>query len=250
MIGSTYEGLTVDDQSDRLVVTLCRPEVRNAINLAMVKSLHRVCSRLEDSPRTAIITGTGSFFAAGADIAELVHRGRVEALAGINSTLFERISALPMPTVAAVNGPAIGGGAELACACDFRIGTPDSKFANPEGQLGILAGAGATWRLKELIGEPLAKELLLAGRTLNADEALEAHLFNDVVPAESLMETANTWVDRINRNAPLALRLAKTAIQAPRASHPLIDTLAQAVLFETEEKSQRMLGFLTRQRKA
>ncbi|GAA5003858.1 enoyl-CoA hydratase/isomerase family protein [Streptomyces hyderabadensis] len=247
-MGEHYPHLRVEDLDDRLVVTLDRPEVRNAIDTAMVESLHRICAGLEHTPRPLILTGGPDIFAAGADIAQLRTRGPSDALAGINSALFHRIAALPMPTVAAVAGPAIGGGAELAYACDFRIGTDRTRFGNPEGQLGILAAAGAAWRLPELVGEQLAKEILLTGRTLNAAEALDVRLLNEVVDADALIATAHAWVDRMLRNAPLALQLAKTALRAPREAHPVLDNVVQAVLFETDEKARRMDAFLSRRR--
>lgn len=250
MTESSHEGLRVERRDDRLVVVLDRPEVRNAIDAAMVDSLHRVCADLERDPRPAIFTGGPKIFAAGADIGQLRERDRLDALAGINSGLFDRIARLPMPTVAAVAGPAIGGGAELAYACDFRVGTPRATFGNPEGQLGILAAAGAAWRLPELVGEPLAKEILLAGRVLNAAEALGVRLLNEVAEPEALMDAAHAWVDRILRNAPLAVRLTKAALRAPREAHPVFDNVAQAVLFETEEKRQRMDTFLSRRKAA
>lgn len=239
-------GLMVEEGPDRVMVTLNRPEVRNAIDAAMVEGLHLVCGELERRPRCLILTGGTEVFAAGADIAQLRQRDRLDALAGINSGLFARIARLPMPTVAAVAGPAIGGGAELAYACDFRVATPSLKIGNPEGQLGILAAAGAAWRLVELVGEPLAKEILLAGRMLDADDALAVHLVNEIVAPEGLLAAANAWVDRIGRNAPLATRLTKVALHAPRESHPVIDNIAQAVLFETQEKAERMDAFLHR----
>lgn len=246
--GASYDGIRVEEGDDRLVVTLDRPEVKNAIDAAMVDSLHAVCGHLEREPRPLILTGGPVIFAAGADIAQLRQRNRMDALAGINSGLFDRIARLPLPTVAAVAGPAIGGGAELAYACDFRIGTPDVKIGNPEGQLGILAAAGASWRLPELIGEPLAKEVLLVGRTLDADQALAVRLLNEVVAADALLDTAHHWVDRILRNAPLALRITKLALRAPRESHPVFDNVAQAILFETDDKYERMDAFLSRRR--
>jgi enoyl-CoA hydratase len=244
----TYDALRVDVADDRLVVTLDRAEVKNAIDAAMVDALHAVCADLERDPRPAIITGGTEVFAAGADIGQLRERGRLDALAGINSGLFDRIARLPMPTVAAVAGPAIGGGAELAYACDFRIATPTVRFANPEGQLGILAAAGAAWRLPELVGEPLAKEVLLAGRSISADDALAVRLVNEVVRPDALLETAHAWVDRILRAAPLATRLTKLALGTPREAHPVFDNVAQAVLFETEEKRARMTAFLDRKK--
>src|SRR5699024_3378357 len=130
-----------------------------------------VCAELEAEPKVAILTGTSRVFAADADIAQLRDRRRDDALAGINSQIFTRIQQQPMPAIALVEGFALGGGAVLAFAADFPISTPSTRIGNPEAGLGILAAAGAAWRLRELVGEPRAKEILLAGRTLQADEA-------------------------------------------------------------------------------
>ena len=241
--------LLIEEREDRIVIRLNRPEVRNAIDRQMVDELHTACSLLEADPRIAIIAGGDGIFAAGADIAQLRERRRDDALAGINSGLFDRIQRLPMPTIALIDGPALGGGAELAYACDFRIGSDRARIGNPETQLGILAAAGASWRLVELVGEPLAKEILLASRVLTAGEALAVRLLNQVVPVDELDDAGHAWADRIGTNAPLALRLTKRAIHAPRSAHPLIDDIAQAVLFETDEKFARMDAFLSRKDK-
>ncbi|MGH3351533.1 MAG: enoyl-CoA hydratase/isomerase family protein [Nocardioides sp.] len=238
----------VEEREDHVVLRLNRPEVRNAIDLATVEALHDACGRLEKDPTVAIITGSDGTFAAGADIAQLRDRRREHALAGINSAVFDRIHRLPMPVIALVDGHALGGGAELAYACDFRIGTPSTRIGNPEPGLGILAAAGAAWRLRELVGEPLAKEVLLAGRVLSAEEALAVRLLNQVVPADELEEAGQRLAARITAQAPLAVRLTKSAFHAPRDAHPLIDNVAQAVLFETEDKHERMTAFLERRK--
>ncbi|WP_129783904.1 enoyl-CoA hydratase/isomerase family protein [Promicromonospora panici] len=240
--------LQVDEYDDRVVLRLNRPEVRNAIDVDMVKALHEACAALEATPRVALLIGSGRTFAAGADIAELRERRREDALAGINSGLFDRIHRLPMPVIALLDGYALGGGAELAYACDFRIGTPATRIGNPEPGLGILAAAGASWRLKELVGEPLAKEILLAGRVLDAEEALAVRLLNEVVAAVDLELAGHRLADRITAQAPLAVRLTKAVLHAPRDAHPLIDDVAQAVLFETQEKIDRMTAFLERRK--
>ncbi len=240
--------LKLTEGSDRLVVELHRPEVRNAIDRQMVAEMHLVCEDLEQTPRTLILTGSDGVFASGADIAELRDRRRDDALAGINSTLFARIADLPMPVIAALDGYALGGGAELAFAADFRIGTPRLKIGNPETGLGILPAAGATWRLKELVGEPLAKEILLAGRILSAEEALEARLITAIHEPDALLGAAHELADRIGRQDPLAVRITKSVFHAPREAHPVIDQLAQAVLFESEAKFDRMQQFLDRKK--
>lgn len=238
--------LLIERLPDRTIIRLNRPEVRNAIDQSMVDALHAVCAELEAEPKVAILTGTSGIFAAGADIAQLRDRRRDDALAGINSKIFSRIQELPMPVIALIDGFALGGGAELAFAADFRIGTPSAKIGNPEAGLGILAAAGAAWRLRELVGEPRAKEILLAGRTLQADEARTIGLLNDVVDPEDLEAAGQALADRIASFAPLAVRLSKSAFHAPREAHPLIDNVAQAVLFETEEKFARMDAFLSK----
>lgn len=232
------------EEKDRVVVELSRPEVRNAIDEQMVEELHVACDRLEAEPRLLMIMGSGGTFAAGADISQLRGRGRTEALQGINSCLFDRIRRLPMPVIALMDGYALGGGAELAYACDFRIGTPRTKFGNPEVGLGITAGAGAMWRLKELVGEPVAKEILLSGCVLGAEEAHALRLLNEVVNPEDLLAAGHRLADRIANGAGLAVRLTKAVFHAPREAHPFVDNLAQAVLFETEDKHERMTNFL------
>ena len=234
--------LHVEELDDRVVVTLRRPEARNAINAAMIGELHDVCAALEQHPRLLLITGDGGTFAAGADIGELRERGREQALQGINSRLFDRVARLPLPTVAAVDGYALGGGAELAYACDVRLASPAAIFGNPEPGLGILAAAGACWRLRELVGASVAKQVLLAGRRLDADDALRFGLVAEVVPAGDLLKRAHAVLDRMARSGALALRLTK--LVADGAGHPLTDDLAQAILFESEEKRVRMDAFL------
>ena len=245
-VSDSASPLLIERLPDRTIIRLNRPEVRNAIDQTMVDALHSVCAELEAEPKVAILTGTSGVFAAGADISQLRNRRRDDALAGINSKIFSRIQELPMPVIALVERYALGGGAELAFAADFRIGTPSTKIGNPETGLGILAAAGAAWRLRELVGEPRAKEILLAGRTLQADEAKAIGLLNDVVDPEDLELAGQALADRIASFAPLAVRLSKSAFHAPREAHPLIDNVAQAVLFETEEKFARMDAFLSK----
>jgi enoyl-CoA hydratase len=242
----TLERIAYDD---RVLVRLNRPEQRNAIDLAMVEELHAVCQDLERTPRVLILTGgTDGVFAGGADIRELLERGVDDALAGINMTVFQRIHKLPMPTVAAIDGYALGGGAELAYACDLRVASDRAVFGQPEAGLGILAAAGGTWRLRSLVGEAIAKEMLFCGRRLNAQQALRLGLVAEVAAPERLLDVAQELVDRMLRNSPLALRLAKLAVDAPVEAHPAVDVVAQAVLFESEDKKDRMRAFLNKTR--
>ncbi|WP_018349589.1 enoyl-CoA hydratase/isomerase family protein [Longispora albida] len=241
--------LLIDERPDRLVVTLDRPEKRNAIDADLVAELHAVCAELEAKPKLLLLTGgADGIFAGGADIAQLRERRRADALAAINQGLFARILKLPLPTIAAVDGPALGGGAELSYACDLRICTDRAFFGQPEARLGILAGAGATYRLPRLIGEGLAKDLLFTGRRMAADEALRSGLVSRVVAPSELLATAHGILDEIAKSSMLALRLTKLAVDAPEGAHPHIELASQAVLFEDEEKYQRMTAFLERKK--
>ncbi|GAB3611936.1 enoyl-CoA hydratase/isomerase family protein [Humibacter ginsengisoli] len=239
----------IERGDDRMVVTLDRPQTRNAIDQRMVDELHGVCAELEVEPRILILAGGDGVFASGADIAELRDRTARDALAGINTRLFIRIARLPMPVIAAVDGWALGGGAELAYAADFRIGTPRTVFGNPETGLGIIAAAGATWRLRELIGEPLAKQILLAGRRLDAEESLQAGLLGEVVEPSELMAAAQRLADRIASMDAAATIATKAVFAAPADEHPEIDLREQAVLFESPEKHRRMTDFLERRQR-
>lgn len=247
---SRTRGLRVEDRGDRVVARIDRPQTRNAIDADLVAALHGLCADLEREPRVLVLTGGDGIFVSGANIAELRERRREDALRGINSSLFERVAHLPMPTIAAVDGPALGGGAELAYACDLRIGTPRTRFGNPEAGLGIMAAAGATWRLRDLVGEPLAKQVLLAGRVLDAGECLASGLLGEVVEPDALMGAADALADRVLRSAPLALRLTKLAMRMPPGAHPAFDDVAEAVLFETDEKVERMTAFLERKKRS
>ena len=243
------ETIVVTRSTDRVVVQLNRPEKRNAINQQMVDELHQVCAELEVQPRILIITGTDGVFASGADIAELRERTSADAAKGINTMLFIRIADLPMPVIAAIDGYALGGGAELAYAADFRIGTPRVKLGNPETGLGIIAPAGALWRLTQLVGEPLAKEVLLAGRILGADEALAARLLTRVVETGELLGAAHALADEIAAKSVAATIQTKAIMRMDRGSHPQLDLDAQAVLFDSDEKRRRMTDFLERTKK-
>lgn len=163
--------------------------------------------------------------------------------------LFIRIAELPMPVIAAIDGYALGGGAELAYAADFRIGTPRVKLGNPETGLGIVAPAGALWRLRELVGEPLAKEILLAGGVLTAEEARAAQLLTRISEPDGLLAAAHALADEIASKSFQATIKTKAIMRVDRGPHPQVDLEAQAVLFDSEEKHRRMGEFLERRPK-
>jgi len=233
-----------EQRDDHLFATLSRPEARNAIDADVIGRLHDLCAELEQRPQVLVLTGAGGIFAAGADISQLRERRSMDALRGINSRAFDRLAKLPMPTIAVVDGAAVGGGAELAYACDLRIATPAASFANPEPGLGIIAGAGAGWRLRELVGGSVARQVLLAGRRIDADAALRLGLVLDVIEPEAALAFAAKLATRIAASAPDAIRLTKLVLSTPEAAHPAIDDIAQAVLFGSDEATRRMTAFL------
>ncbi|BBM69865.1 crotonase [Rhodothermus marinus] len=245
------------EEDDRGIVccTFNRPEVRNALNLEMVREVRRLLEQLagRDDVRALIFTGAGGqAFVSGADIAELRERGRAEALQRINNSLFREIEQFPVPTIAAVRGWALGGGCELAMACDLRVAGESARFGQPEVRLGIIPGAGATYRLPRLVGMGKARELIFTGRILDASEALAIGLVNYVVPDDEVLAKARALAAEIAEASPLAVRFAKMALNATAEMSTdaalTLETLMQAVLFEDEEKYRRMTAFLERRR--
>lgn len=232
------------------IVTLHRPEARNAINKQMIDELSQVLETLahDGQTRALIITGAGEkAFAAGADIAELKARDHKDALRRINSSLFRRIEEHPLPSIAAIRGFALGGGCELAMACDIRVAGESARFGQPEVGLGIIAGAGAVQRLPRLVGVGRAKELLLTGRVIDAQEADRIGLVNRVVADELVLETAIEIGERIALQAPLAVEVTKMAVNAAAGTsipYDSLDVLGQAMLFDSADKHARMGAFL------
>lgn len=243
----------IDVSSGIAAVTLNRPEKRNALNLEMVRALHAALESLEGNGelRAVILSGAGDHFVAGADIAELRERRAADALASINGALFNRVEDLPVPVIAAVRGFALGGGCELAIACDLRVAGTSARLGQPEVGLGILPGAGATHRLPRLVGMGRAKELVFTGRIVSAEEALAMGLVNRVVDDAAVMDKARELAETIAKQGAEAVRLAKVALNAQRhglEAGRLLESAAQAVLFESAEKERRMTAFLNRKR--
>jgi len=232
-----------------------RPEVRNALDLDTVAAVREALGRLETdaSVGVVIITGAGeSAFVSGADINDIRERGRDEGLAAINSSLFAEIERFPRPTIAAVNGYALGGGCELALACDIRIASDTAKFGQPELGLGIIPGAGATQRLPRLVGMGRAKHMILTGEVIDAKQALEIGLVSAIAPAGQLQLRARELAKKILRQGPLAARLAKIALNASGRvdmdSGLLIETLAQALCYSSEDKLEGTSAFLEKRK--
>ena len=235
----------VRDEGHVRWIGLNRPDKRNAIDQAMSGELATALDDARRQPCVLIVhSTTPGIFAAGADIAELRDRDADAALLAINAGLFERLEAHRWPTIALVDGAALGGGCELALACDFRLATERAVFGQPELSLGILAGAGANWRLAQLAGLGTARRMLYAGARLTAAEALRAGLVDEV--AADVTAAGRDMAEAIAERSWRALELTKLALRSQRQATTTFDLAAQALLFGTEDKYERMTAFLER----
>jgi enoyl-CoA hydratase/carnithine racemase len=231
------------------LVGLDRPAKRNALDQALVDELHGVLDAARGEPSILVLhSTTPGMFVAGADIAELIERHADQALQAINAGLFERIEQHRWPTIAAIDGVAFGGGCELALACDFRLATPNARFAQPELNLGILAGAGGNWRLSQVVGQQVARRMLYTGAVLDADAALAAGLVDAVHAGDELLAAATTLAHSIAARSWRALELTKLALRLHRPATTTFDIAAQALLFESDDKAARMRAFLDRKK--
>lgn len=254
-----YETLKIEILAEGFAeLTFHRPEVLNAVNLKMVTELTDALGALaaRDDVRGLLLKGAGEkSFIAGADISELVKRNLDDALKAINATVFQRLEDFPWPTVAAIKGFALGGGCELALACDVRYCSPDAQFGQPEVKLGIIPGAGAPHRLTRTVGPGRARELILSGRIIKAAEAERIGLVNRVVePPEDVIDAARAFLRMTLKNSSIAVRLAKVALNAAvntvdRRS-TMVEYLSQGILFESADKKTRMTDFLEKKAKS
>ncbi|MFL5578107.1 MAG: enoyl-CoA hydratase/isomerase family protein [Gemmatimonadaceae bacterium] len=211
-----YEFVTFDVADRVATITVNRPDKLNALNDATIVELGRAIdeARSRDDVGGVILTGAGRAFIAGADISELASQTTVTARARAQrgQGIFRRFETSPKPTVAAVNGFALGGGCELAMACHIRIASEQAKFGQPEVKLGIVPGYGGTQRLPRLVGKGRALQLLLTGEMIDAAEAYRIGLVNRVVPAGELLGAARAMLAQVLANGPLAAALCVEAV--------------------------------------
>ena len=247
--------IRIDISESIATLTFDRPAVKNALDLQTVQECHAALVDLAANADVGvlILTGAGeTAFVSGADINDIRARTRDDGLAAINSSLFAAVERFPRPTIAAVNGFALGGGCELALACDIRVAADSAKFGQPELGLGIIPGAGATQRLPRVVGMGWAKHLILTGDIIDARQALEIGLVTAVMPGAQLQVRARELARRILRQGPLAARLAKLALNASARvdldSGLLIETLAQAICYASEDKQEGASAFLEKRK--
>ncbi len=236
------------------LLTINKPASLNALDTAVLGELAAVVEdlRTNESVKVLVLTGEGRAFVAGADISEMVSKNPIDGLefGRLGASVFRAIEQLPFPVIAAVNGFALGGGCELAMACDIRLASAKAKFGQPETGLGIIPGFSGTQRLPRLVGPAKAKELIYTGEIIKADEALRIGLVNGVTEPEALIDEVLAMAEKIALQPRQAVALAKKAIDAGMQTD--IDTAIGiennlfALCFSTEEQKQRMTAFLNK----
>ena len=237
-------------------LTINRPEALNALNADVLDALDKALDQVDQNViRCLIVTGSGEkSFVAGADIAQMstLTKAEAEAFSKKGNDVFRRLETFPIPSIAAVNGFALGGGCELAMACDMRICSDNAMFGQPEVGLGITPGFGGTQRLERLVSPGMAKQMVLAARNIKADEALRIGLVNAVYPQEELMAAAKKLAGAIAANAPIAVRASKQAmnegIDLPMDEAVAVEEKCFGSCFETHDQKEGMGAFLEKRK--
>lgn len=245
------ENVRIERRETAAIVTIDRPEARNALNRQTLLELRDAMRELaaDDAVPSIVLTGAGEkAFVAGADVLSLKDRTMLQTLANENQIVLSEIAEIQKPTIAAINGFALGGGCELALACDIRIASENARLGFPELGLGFMPGAGGTQRLAKVVGTSRAKELIFTGDILRAEEALRIGLVGKVVPLAELLPAALEICGKIAKKAPWAVRMAKMVIDKSNdvdlQTGLFIERLGQTVLFGTEDRMEGVMSFV------
>lgn len=238
------------------ILTMNRPEALNALSNAVFQDLIKALDEVErnEDIYVFIITGAGRAFVAGADISEMttMNVAQGKALADLGNSVYLRIENMEKPSIAAINGFALGGGCEMALSCDIRIASDKAKFGQPEVGLGIIPGFGGTQRMARIVGTGHALELILTAKIIDAAYAKEIGLVNRVVPHDTLMNEALEIAEGIARQAQLAVRSSKQAvrrgIQCDMDTAATYEALSFAICFDTEDQKDAMWAFVEKRR--
>jgi enoyl-CoA hydratase len=255
-VSQSYESILVERRERVAIITINRPEKRNALNIQTraegAAALDEL--RADEAVRVVIITGAGDkAFIAGADIAEFAERTAItQREVMLERGLFNAFDTFPKPVIAMVNGYCLGGGCEVALACDIRVASDKASFGQPEINLGIIPGGGGTQRLTRLVGEGKAMEMILSGEIISAEEAFRIGMVNHVVPADQLEAKTMEIANRIAEKSPIALRLAKEAVKIASRSN-LDEGLRRevdlfALCFSSEDKDEGVKAFLEKRK--
>ena len=254
----SFETLRLDRQGRVAIITINRPDKRNALNIKTREEGAALLDQLREDNSVGVVVFTGAgdkAFVAGADIGEFAGRTAITQREVMTSrSLFTAIDTFPKPVIAMINGYCLGGGCELALACDIRIASENASFGQPEINLGIIPGGGGTQRLTRLVGEGKAMEMILTGEIIDASTAFTIGLVNHVVPADQLQAKTLEMANRIAEKSPIALQLAKEAVKLASKSN-LDEGLRRevdlfALCFSTEDKNEGVSAFLEKRKAA
>jgi enoyl-CoA hydratase len=254
----TFEFLKVEQKNAVAVVTLNRPEALNALNTSVLGELLECMDTLNSAPETraVILTGSGKAFVAGADIQAMSEMmpDAAQIFSELGMRVMRRIETLDKPVIAAINGFAIGGGCELAMACDIRLAGRSAKMGQPEVGLGITPGFGGTQRLSRLVGTSMAMEMILTGGLIKAEEAYRIGLVNHVYEDEALLENALVMAEKMAANAWVAVKYSKKAIRQgldlPEEQGCAYESAVFGLTFSTEDQKGAMKAFIEKSKYA
>ena len=250
-----YQEILYAVEDQMALVTINRAEKHNAISLDTLRELQQAVAEAgaDDAVKVITITGAGGrAFASGSDLSEVLNRDLRKALEPIVQGLAEQLERTPKPTIAAIDGICMGGGLEVALGCDLRIATPTSRFATPEGKLGIIPGGGATARLPRIVGRGWAMEMMLMGEPIDADRALSIGLVTRLVAKEELIPEARRMTAHLAAFAPFVPRTMKAMVhfgmEASLAGALMLEKYAQGALVQTEDKQEGITAFLEKRK--
>ena len=249
------ENLVLTEVRGRVgLATLNRPQALNALSNPLVIELMDALEEFDEDAQVGamVITGNDKAFAAGADIKGMAESSTVQMLTEDTISQFDRIRKIRKPVIAAVSGWCLGGGNELALSCDMIVASESARFGQPEINIGVIPGAGGTQRLTRAVGKAIAMEMVLNNRILNAKEALHYGLVNRVVPVERFLEEAFSLADEIANRAPIALRLAKEAVnnafETPLSNGISDERKSFYLLFSTQDQKEGMKAFIEKRK--
>lgn len=252
-----YNNLIFEQENGIGLLTINRPKALNALNYAVLQELNSALDEIasDSSIKVVVLTGGGEkAFVAGADISEMQNMSALEGrnFGKFGQGVFDKLEKLPQPVIAAINGFALGGGCELAMACDIRIASPKAKFGQPEVTLGIIPGFGGTQRLSRLIGKGRAQELLYTGDMIDAEEAYRIGLVNKVVPPAELLNAAKELAEKIVSRPQAAVQLCKhtvnTGLETNLQAAIALEAESFAVCFATADQKEGMKAFIEKRK--
>ncbi len=254
-MNSSFACILYEVMAPLALITLNRPDKHNAISLQTLDELHQAVylAAADKEVRVLAITGAGGrAFASGSDLSEVANRDLKKAMEPIVQGLARQLEELPKPTIAAIDGICMGGGLEIALGCDLRICTPASRFATPEGKLGIIPGGGATARLPRIVGKGWALEMMLMGEPINAERALQIGLVTRMVEVAELIPEVKRMADHLATFAPFVPHFMKAMVhqgmEGSVASALAMEKFAQGALLQTDDKEEGISAFLEKRK--